>query len=91
MQTHKFKGGPFDHFTLQFPRPTVLDSAAVAWIEFPRGVTLEGAFCWSDFQTGQTEAAAPPSTGSHAVYRRADDRVWDFVPRNTAQPRPSGF
>lgn len=82
---HKFKGGPFCGFRVEFPRKCVLDSPHTAWIAFPRGMSVQTALTWSDFETGSTSEGAPGSTSAAAVYRPSDavPGEWLFVPRST--------
>jgi hypothetical protein len=83
--THKFNGGPWDGFSVRFPRPCVLDGNMTSYVVFPHGVPIETALAWSMIEHGTTSGDAPGSTSNAATYRQ-DESVpgnWNFVPRAT--------
>jgi hypothetical protein len=75
--THRFQSGPFDQFTVRFPRPSVLDDRSTNCVAFPRGEHVEAALAWGDVVGFATD---PPPMEGYAVYRRTDDGTWLFVP-----------
>jgi hypothetical protein len=77
LATHRFCGGPYDCFTVTFPRRSILDDPTVEFVVIPRGMSIETGLAWNEIMVSALDPGPMPL---NAVYRRVEPGIWQHVP-----------